>query len=235
LFYPRRGQYSPPSSPGSWTSETFPEQYKLRATLTLNDYAQITNQDDIWITSVLYQSESYELTLPGMNIGAQNNNIFRFSDIASSVETALLNPLDYEIGFRDDAIQARLYSWKRNYFWDKTQSQVLGPSQLPTQMSTPLLPAFAETAVAPTLYIADELENNVTDQMMQSELVQKEAAKILVLICSYFPLYGIHSRSMAAESLNSGLSLSILPSRFFETANADKVILVHLHSFYCNS
>jgi hypothetical protein len=163
LYYPRRGQYSPNPQSG-WTSENFPEQFQLRAILTVTDYAQIIDHDDIWITGELYQSKSYELNLPGISESGLLN-AYQFSDVATSVGTALSNPVDYGANFSGSIKQGRLYNWKRNYFWDG----LLGGCLHLGTISPQVLLCYSQSAVAPTQYISDNFGSAVTNELMQDE------------------------------------------------------------------
>lgn len=171
VYYPRRNPKSTSSSAPSWSSETFSNQFSdVKATLTITDYSMIVNQNYVWITGVPYQTRSYELG--GINVA--NGMILEFADICNQIfgmasipdsTTTVLpkNVIDYGIDFTR-GIQARLYAWKRSYFWDPQNNNVLSLGNI----TTPLLPHYSEDAVAPAKYIAAKLAF-VTDTIMKNE------------------------------------------------------------------
>ncbi|ACV63633.1 YD repeat protein [Desulfofarcimen acetoxidans DSM 771] len=132
IFYPRR-----PTVSGITTPIIYPEQTRIRATLDIKSFINISK--DFLLLGIPCDSKTYEIN--GLDL--QGQACFSSAQVNDQVKQSLENQIRNDEKFSAGIIQARLLSWERNYFWNEAQNAPLPLGEITEKA----LPHHSEKAV----------------------------------------------------------------------------------------
>lgn len=157
VYYPRREQDST-EEPADPALAVQPEQLVLLGTLAVMRFANVT--DPYVRVGVPFEEYGYELG----GLSAPASGYFTMEEMREAVETALGNRIAYGEPFTPGEIQARLFSWERDYYWNEAQTE---PLQL-GEITQRVLHHHSETAAFTPELVARVYDGRVTDEMLAS-------------------------------------------------------------------
>lgn len=149
VYYPRRPQDG---------IIPLPDQMQLRATLEVAGF--INHGRPFYRVGVPYEERHLELS--DLNPA---DRYFSFEALAAQVDQALANELPYGQPFTPGTLQARLFTWWRQYYWndDRTSPLPLG------EMAAHGLPHHRSEAVLPDSAVLATFGDKVTPQMLEAD------------------------------------------------------------------
>ncbi|GAA5225382.1 SpvB/TcaC N-terminal domain-containing protein [Membranihabitans marinus] len=137
-----------------------PLQSKDYITIGLHSFQSI-NTIDNYQTSILYQSKGFEIN----HIARNPDEILKWKDVKTHIDTWTNNALSFDKPLAVGGnTMAKLIEWKRTYYWNKTQNDVLPLGQFAT---IPLI-HHEENACFNDSFINQIYNNRVSPNMLSS-------------------------------------------------------------------
>jgi RHS repeat-associated protein len=155
VFYPRRLSSSSAISEDP-ANKIYSEQRELRAVLHAGSYANETQS--YRRLGVLTESKTFEIH--GLEL--PENSCFTLDAIKDKAHQALKNRVPFGEEFEPGQLQARVFEWSRDYFWNEDQTAPL----LLGQITARLLLHHTEQAVFPQSLISDVFGDKVSAEML---------------------------------------------------------------------
>lgn len=96
------------------------EQNQIRAIVNINRFI---NQDkDFYLIGISSEEKTFEIG--GLDL--EDGHYYQFNSINNEITEALKDIKHFGVTLSGESLQSRLLSWKRNYYWDEKQNDVLG-------------------------------------------------------------------------------------------------------------
>lgn len=156
IFYPRRIPVPLPVSEDPANS-IYPEQTTLHTAVEHTDVTNVVK--GFRLLGIPWQLRSFELS--GLSVPVRG--YFTWEEVQQQVDKALADTIRFGEPFTPNEVQARLYSWKRMYYW--------GPEDvLPLSgVGAKALLFRIEEAVFPEQYVGEVYGDKVTSTMLSEE------------------------------------------------------------------
>lgn len=156
IFYPRRIPLSLLVSENP-ADNIYPEQTAVRSIIENTDVINIT--EGFRLLGIPWQLQSRELG--GLALPA--GGYCTWEEAKRQVDEAIANTIPFGQPFTPDVVQARLYTWKRMYYWGAGNVPLLGDT------GPKALLFRTESAVFPGEYIGEVYGDKVTSVMLSED------------------------------------------------------------------
>ncbi|MGL4598823.1 MAG: SpvB/TcaC N-terminal domain-containing protein, partial [Bacteroidia bacterium] len=147
--------------PRRTNSDTIQYAEQLAIKISASKTAYINQTTNLRQIGIPFETKSYEIS----GILTQANGYCLFEDISEKVKTALANEILYNAAFNGSTPQVRMLAWNRSYFWNESQTDVLGLGQINSRG----LLHHSRSAVFSKDFISQSFNNRLTDTVIEQE------------------------------------------------------------------